>query len=97
MSASVVCVSNKSNMHAVHTNLNLLYYADQCQYLCMCHVWWDRYKLDPALGVFEQKVICVPDVATYARRTGPGVRGDGLMLACDGIFEVCSNEEAVDR
>ena len=54
-----------------------------------------RYKLNPSLGIFEQKVICVPDVSTYKRRSGPDARGDVLMLACDGIFEVQTNESSV--
>jgi len=38
----------------------------------------------------EHKISCVPDVTSFSAKTG-----DIVFLACDGIFDVMSNEEVV--
>jgi serine/threonine protein phosphatase PrpC len=48
-----------------------------------------RYKGDPNLSVYEQKVIAVPDVQVR----GGLMEGDLLFLACDGVFDVMSDDE----
>lgn len=51
-----------------------------------------RYKDRTDLHHTKQKVICVPDIAVH-ERTGAD---ELLLLACDGVFDVMSNSEAVE-
>lgn len=50
-----------------------------------------RYKDRSDLSMEEQKVICVPDLAVHARCA----EDELLLLACDGVFDVMTNAEAV--
>lgn len=52
-----------------------------------------RYKERLDLPVSAQKVIPVPDISIHVRN---GKKDDVLLLACDGIFDVMSNTEAID-
>jgi len=51
-----------------------------------------QYKDRPDLPVDRQKVTCVPDVRTTPRSSGDEV----LVLACDGIWDVMSNQDCCD-
>ena len=51
-----------------------------------------EYKLDPDLPVEEQMITCVPDLKTEKI----GKDGDYLIIACDGIWDCLTNQEAVD-
>ena len=51
-----------------------------------------RYKGRTDLSFTEQKVICVPDVSSHSRSSEDEI----LLLACDGLFDVISTEEAVE-
>ena len=51
-----------------------------------------RYKGRRDLSFTEQKVICVPDVSSHSRSSEDEI----LLLACDGLFDVISTEEAVE-
>ena len=51
-----------------------------------------RYKDSPLLDYTLQKVITVPDIAVHRRCDDDEL----LLLACDGVFDVMSNSEAVD-
>lgn len=47
------------------------------------------FKSNPDLALEEQALTCVPEVATYRRNTKDKL----LVLACDGIWDVMSNDE----
>lgn len=49
------------------------------------------YKLNEQLADHEQLVIAYPDICVQPRGTSDEV----LLLACDGVWDVCSNDEAV--
>lgn len=51
-----------------------------------------RYKVNNALEIHEQLVICHPDIAIQRRNQR---EDEVLILACDGVWDVISNEEAV--
>jgi serine/threonine protein phosphatase PrpC len=55
------------------------------------------YKKDPRLGPGSQKVSCVPECydVGLGGSSEPLAAGDLLILACDGIFDVMSNEQLV--
>lgn len=53
-----------------------------------------RYKSKPNLPDHEQMVICYPDVAVY-KRTPSADRV--LVLACDGVWDVMDESEAVSH
>ena len=55
------------------------------------------YKKDPRLGPGQQKVSCVPECydVGLGGSSEPLAAGDLLILACDGIFDVMSNEQLV--
>merc|ERR1712087_333481 len=47
------------------------------------------FKSNPDLALEEQALTCVPEVTTYRRNTKDKL----LVLACDGIWDVMSNDE----
>jgi serine/threonine protein phosphatase PrpC len=49
-------------------------------------------KSNPDLPAHEQKVTCVPDVMVHTRDASDRL----LLICCDGVFDVMSNEEAVE-
>jgi serine/threonine protein phosphatase PrpC len=51
-----------------------------------------RYKLNPLLAVHEHQVIAIPDIAIHERNHA---EDEVLILACDGVWDVLSNEEAI--
>jgi serine/threonine protein phosphatase PrpC len=51
-----------------------------------------RYKLRPEIPVHEQQVIPVPDIAIHERSSDDKV----IVLACDGVWDVLQNNEAVE-
>lgn len=52
-----------------------------------------QFKARADLGPHQQKVSCVPDVEVYDRNPA---EDDLLVLACDGVWDVLSNEAALD-
>ena len=50
-----------------------------------------QYKNRPDLPPQEQKVSCFPDIKIQPRST----QDDVLILACDGLWDVMTNEEAI--
>mmetsp|Transcript_90553 Transcript_90553/g.286922 ORF Transcript_90553/g.286922 Transcript_90553/m.286922 type:complete len:366 (-) Transcript_90553:138-1235(-) len=51
-----------------------------------------QYKKNPELQPHEQMVCCTPEVQTFRREAGD----EFLIVACDGIWDVLSSQEAVD-
>lgn len=52
-----------------------------------------RYKKDASRGHADQMVTCVPEVRTYARQSDQ----EFLVIACDGIWDVLSSQDVVNR
>jgi serine/threonine protein phosphatase PrpC len=50
------------------------------------------FKGDPSLSACKQKVICMPDVQFIERKPWD----EFLVLACDGIWDVLTNQQVVD-
>lgn len=48
-----------------------------------------RYKQSTELQIHEHLVICLPDISVHERRNQEEV----MVLACDGVWDVISNEE----
>mmetsp|Transcript_100455 Transcript_100455/g.324183 ORF Transcript_100455/g.324183 Transcript_100455/m.324183 type:complete len:386 (-) Transcript_100455:299-1456(-) len=51
-----------------------------------------RYKQNPRLGPQEQIVSCTPDVRTFGRQPDD----EFMIVACDGVWDVMSSQQAVD-
>lgn len=61
--------------------------------LAMSRAFGDfQYKSNKTLPDGEQMVISIPDVSIYRRTEADYM----LLLACDGVFDVYSNEEAME-
>jgi len=52
-----------------------------------------QYKNRPDLPADKQKVSCVPEIRVWERKPTDEV----LLLACDGLWDVMSNEEAIEE
>lgn len=52
-----------------------------------------RFKQDATRSAAEQIVTCVPDMRTYKRKP----EDEFLIVACDGIWDVLSSQDVVDR
>lgn len=52
-----------------------------------------RFKKDADRSPADQMVTCVPEVRTYARQPD----NEFLVIACDGIWDVLSSQDVVDR
>jgi serine/threonine protein phosphatase PrpC len=48
------------------------------------------FKCNPDRAIEEQAVSCVPDVSVFCRKED---EDEFLLLACDGVFDVMSNDE----
>lgn len=55
------------------------------------------YKRDSRRAPKEQKVSCVPEIYRIDSSKAPLEAGDLLILACDGIFDVMTNEDLANR
>jgi len=51
-----------------------------------------EYKKNPCLGPSEQMICATPEVQTFQREAGD----EFMIVACDGVWDVLSNQEAVD-
>lgn len=51
-----------------------------------------EYKKNPCLAPSEQMICATPDVQTFKREPAD----EFLLVACDGVWDVLSNQEAVD-
>lgn len=51
-----------------------------------------EYKKNPCLAPSEQMICSTPDVATFERESAD----EFMIVACDGVWDVLSNQEAVD-
>jgi serine/threonine protein phosphatase PrpC len=51
-----------------------------------------QYKTRPDLPPEEQKVSCEPDVRVHKRT----LKDDILLVACDGLWDVFSNSDAIE-
>jgi serine/threonine protein phosphatase PrpC len=51
-----------------------------------------QYKKNTTIPDSEQLVICIPDISVHRR----GVDDEILILACDGVWDVMSNGDAVN-
>lgn len=52
-----------------------------------------RFKKDEMRSQADQMITCLPDIKTFRRRPDD----DFLVIACDGIWDVLSSQEVVDR
>jgi serine/threonine protein phosphatase PrpC len=53
-----------------------------------------RYKMNATLELHEHLVICLPDISIQERNKH---EDETLILACDGVWDVISNEEVSNR
>ncbi|CAE8661785.1 unnamed protein product, partial [Polarella glacialis] len=51
-----------------------------------------NYKKNPSLQASEQTICSTPDVSTFLRQD----EDEFLLIACDGIWEILSSQDAVD-
>mmetsp|Transcript_12256 Transcript_12256/g.18795 ORF Transcript_12256/g.18795 Transcript_12256/m.18795 type:complete len:413 (+) Transcript_12256:57-1295(+) len=51
------------------------------------------FKCEPEVAINKQKVICDPEIIVYPREEA---KDEFLVLACDGIWDVVSNEQCGD-
>lgn len=52
-----------------------------------------QYKNRPDLPADKQKVSCLPEIRVWERK----LTDDVLLLACDGLWDVMSNDEAIEE
>jgi protein phosphatase 1B len=52
-----------------------------------------QYKNRPDLPADKQKVSCLPEIRVWERKLTDEV----LLLACDGLWDVMSNDEAIEE